>query len=96
MPSQRGADRAWVGAVPIRGDPVGYHAGGRLGGAEERLGRRHVPVLAEHGVDQIAVAAPDLQVGFVHVRHASPDDVAGVLRSGQVRVFLPIRGRSRD
>src|SRR4051812_9078406 len=81
MPSQRGADRAWVGAVPVRGDPVGYHAGGRLGGAEERLGRCHVPVLAEHGVDQIAVAvdgtvdiapaAPDFQVGFVHVPGAS-------------------------
>src|SRR3954466_10899416 len=72
MPSQRGADRAWVGAGPIRGDPVGCHAGGRLGGAEERLGRRHVPVLAEHGVDQSAVAvdrtiqiapaAPDFQI----------------------------------
>ena len=55
--AQRRADRARVGAVPVRGDAVGDQAGGRLGGAEERLRGRHVPVLGEHGVDQVAMAA---------------------------------------
>src|SRR4028118_1159529 len=64
------------GAVPARGDAVGGHAGGGARRAEEGLGRRHVPVLAQHGVDQVAVpvdgavevtpAAPDLQVSLVH------------------------------
>src|SRR5919202_227145 len=76
MPAQRRTDRAWVGTVPVRGDAVRDDAGGRLGGAEERLGRRHVPVLAEHGVDQVAVAvdrtiqiapaAPHFQIRLIH------------------------------
>src|SRR3712207_8530870 len=48
--AQRGADRPRVGAVPIRGDAIWNQAGGGLGRAEEGLRRRHVPVLAEHGV----------------------------------------------
>ena len=35
---------------------LGRHTRGGLGRAEERLGRRHVAVLAEHRVDQIAVS----------------------------------------
>jgi hypothetical protein len=31
------------------------NAGHRLGRAEEGLGRRHVAVLAQHGIDEIAV-----------------------------------------
>jgi hypothetical protein len=37
LSAQRRVDCAWVGAVPIRGDTVRGHAGGRLGGTEERL-----------------------------------------------------------
>src|SRR5919202_2366561 len=80
MPAQRRTDRAWVGTVPVRGDAVRDYAGGRLGGAEERLGRRHVPVLAEHGVDQVAVAvdrtiqiaptAPHFQLHLIDVPRA--------------------------
>src|SRR5215213_3104541 len=75
--AERGADRPRVGAVPVRGDAVRCHAGGGLGRAEEGLGRRHVPVLAEHGVDQVAVpvdgpiqirpSAADLQICLVDV-----------------------------
>ena len=63
--------------MPVRGDLVGCHARDGLGRAEEGLGRRHVAVLAEHRVDQIAVSidrpiqvappAPDLQVRLIHV-----------------------------
>ena len=53
--AQRRADRPRVGAVPVRGDPVRDPAGDRLRRTEEGLGRRHVPVLAQHGVDQIAI-----------------------------------------
>src|SRR3712207_6476005 len=76
-PAQRGADRPRVGAVPVRGDAVGGHAGGGPRRTEEGLRRRHVAVLAEHGVGQVAVPvdgaveiappAPHLQVCLVHV-----------------------------
>src|SRR5919202_5086398 len=76
MPAQRRTARTWVGAVPVRGDAVRDYSGGRLGGAEERLGRRHVPVLAEHGVEQVAIAvdrtiqiapaAPHFQIRLIH------------------------------
>lgn len=79
--AERGADRARVGAVPVRGDLVGRHARDRLGRTKEGLGRRHVAVLAEHGVDQVAVAvdrsiqvgpaATNLQVGLVNVPAAA-------------------------
>jgi len=55
MPAECGADRTWVGIVPICGDAIRGHAGGGLGRAEERLGSRHVPLLAQHGIDQVAV-----------------------------------------
>src|SRR5215213_7927589 len=42
MPAQRRTDCTWVGAVPVRGDAVRDYAGGRLGGAEERLCGHHV------------------------------------------------------
>jgi hypothetical protein len=76
--AQRRTDRARVGAVPVRGDAVRDQAGGGLRGAEERLGGRHVPVLAEHGVDQVAMAvdrtieiapaAPHFQIRLIHER----------------------------
>ena len=69
--------------MPVRGDAVRGHAGGRLGGAEERLGRRHVPVLAEHDVDRVAVAVDrsiqvmpptsDFEIRFIHVPRAPPN-----------------------
>jgi hypothetical protein len=60
--AQRRMDGAWIGAVPVRRDAIGGHAGGRLGGAEERLRGIHVPVLGEHGVDQAAVAVDGAKV----------------------------------
>ena len=55
--------------MPVRGDAVGGHAGGGLCRAEERLRRRHVAVLAEHGVDQVAVPVD----GAVEVTPPTPD-----------------------
>jgi hypothetical protein len=49
-------DRARVAVVAIRGHPVRDNIGDCLGGLEERLRSRHVTVLAEHHVDQRAVA----------------------------------------
>jgi len=76
------ADCPRVGAVPVGGDPIGRDAGDGLRRAEEGLGRGHVAVLAQHGVDEIAVAvdraiqvgpaAADLQVGFIDVPVAAP------------------------
>jgi hypothetical protein len=58
--------------VSICGDAVGCHAGARSCRAEEGLGRRRIPVLAQHRIDQMAIrvdgpiqvtpAAPDLQI----------------------------------
>src|SRR3712207_2986977 len=80
-PAERRADRAWVGAVPVRGDAVGGDAGCGPGRAEEGLGRRHVAVLTEHGVDQSAVpvdgpieitpATPHLQIRLVDMPAAA-------------------------
>ena len=63
--------------MAVRRHPVRPEAHGRPGGAEERLGRLHVPVLAQHGIDQVLIpvdrpiqvcpAAADLQVGLVDV-----------------------------
>src|SRR5919199_2169577 len=47
-PAERRADRTRVGDVTVRGDAVGGDAGDGARRAEERLGRRHVAVLAEH------------------------------------------------
>src|SRR3712207_2585256 len=55
-PPERRADRTRVGAVTVRGDALRDLAGDRHGRAEERLGRRHVAVLAEHDLDRLAVA----------------------------------------
>src|SRR3712207_2597034 len=55
-PAEHRADRPRVGAVAVRGDALGRHARGGLGRAEEGLRRGRVAVLAEHGVDEIAVA----------------------------------------
>src|SRR5687768_16105253 len=75
--AQLGPDRPGVAVVAVRRHPVRRHPGDRLGGAEERLRRRHVAVLAEHHVHQragavdgtieIAPAALDLDVGLVDV-----------------------------
>src|SRR5215213_3737028 len=55
-PAEHGADRPRVGAVPVRGDAVRGDAGDGPRRAEEGPGRRHAAVLAEHGVDEVAVA----------------------------------------
>jgi hypothetical protein len=96
--AQGRADRARIGAVPVRGDAVGDQAGGGLGRAEEGLGGRHVPVPAEQGVDQVAVAvdraiqvappAPDPQVFRQRATSAARPrpcraDAAEVRRSGR-------------
>ncbi len=75
--AQHAADRPRVGAVAVRRHPVRPEAHDRSRRAEERLGGTHVPVLAEHGVDQVSVpidrpvevdpAATDLQVGLVNI-----------------------------
>ena len=54
--AQHRADRTGVAVVAIRGHPVRGDVGDRLGGSEERLGGGHVAVLAEHHIDQRAVA----------------------------------------
>jgi hypothetical protein len=56
------------------------YASGGLGRAEEGLGGHHVPVFAQHGVSQVAVAiddaveitqvAADFQIGLVNVPRA--------------------------
>ena len=73
--AQYAADRPRVGAMPVRRHLLRSEAHGYPSRAEERLGRLHVAVLAEHGVDQVAVpvdrpiqvrpAAKDLQVVLV-------------------------------
>jgi hypothetical protein len=75
--AQRAADRPRIGAVAVCGDLIGRHARDGLGRAEEGLGRRHVTMLAQHGVDEIAIAVDgpiqvgpattNLQVRFIHV-----------------------------
>ena len=75
--AQHAADRPRVGAMPVRRHPVRSEALGRPGRAEERLGRLHVAVLAEHRVDQVAAAvdrpiqvgpaAADLQIRLIDV-----------------------------
>jgi hypothetical protein len=67
--------------MPVRGDLIGRDASCGLRGAEEGLGGCHVPVLAEHGVDQMAVAvdgsvqirpaAANLQIRLIHVPFAA-------------------------
>ena len=66
--AERRTDRPRVGAVPVGGDAVGCRAGCGLGRAEEGPGRRHVAALAEHRVDEIAVAVD----GAVEVTPAAP------------------------
>src|SRR5215218_10127623 len=50
--AQRGADRSGVTIVAVGRDPIRCHPSHHFGGAEERLGRCHVPVLAKQHVDQ--------------------------------------------
>ena len=49
-------DRLRIGIVAVRRDPVGDHSGDRLRRSKETLRRGEVTVLAEHDVDQGAVA----------------------------------------
>ena len=75
--AQLSADRTEVAVVAVGRDSVRCDAGHRFGGAEERLGGRHVAVLAEQHINQVPVpvdsaiqAAPApmyLQVHFIHV-----------------------------
>jgi hypothetical protein len=76
-PTQGRPNCPWIGAVPVVRHPVRREACGRLGRMEERLGRLHVPVLAEHGVGKVSLAierpiqitpvAPDLRVCLVGI-----------------------------
>jgi hypothetical protein len=71
--------------MSVRGDPLRDLAGDRLRRAEEGFGRGYVPVLAEHGVDQIAMmvdhpiqvapSAPDLEIGLVDMPGAAASSV---------------------
>ena len=45
-------DRAWVTVVTVRRDTRGSDAGHRFGRSEERLGCRHVALLAQPDVDK--------------------------------------------
>jgi hypothetical protein len=45
-------DRAWVTVVTVRRDMRGSDAGHRFGRSEERLGCRHVALLAQPAVDR--------------------------------------------
>src|SRR5215472_12210559 len=77
LAAQRRTDRARVRVVPVGSHPVRHKAGNRPCRAEEPLGRSHVTGLAQHRVDevpvaidrpiQVAPAAMDLEVGFVHI-----------------------------
>ena len=49
------AERPRIGAMSIRRHPLRAVAHGCPGQAEEGLGCLHVPVLAQHGVDQVPV-----------------------------------------
>ncbi len=90
---ERAADRPRVRAVPVGGDLVGRHAGGGRGRAEEGLGRGYVAVLAQHGVDEVAVtvdspveiapATPHLQVGFVDMPAAAASAAPAVTAPAQ-------------
>jgi hypothetical protein len=63
--------------VAVRRPPIRQEAGGRLGGTEESLRRRHVATVTYHRVDQVAVPvnrpiqvnplASDLQTRLVEV-----------------------------
>jgi hypothetical protein len=48
-------NRAWVGVVAIGGNAVRHHAARGPGRAEEGLGRREVPCVAQPDVHQVAV-----------------------------------------
>ena len=50
------SDRAWIAVVAIRRHPVGDNVGDGLSGLEERHCGRHIAMLAEHHIDQRAVA----------------------------------------
>ncbi len=53
--AQLGPDRPGVAVMAVRRDPVRCHTGHRFGRAEERLGCRHIAMLAEQHVDQVPV-----------------------------------------
>jgi hypothetical protein len=49
--SKDGPDGTWVGIVAIRGEVVRDHSSYRPGGAEERLGGRETPRIAQPRID---------------------------------------------
>lgn len=53
--SKHCAHRPWVEAIAIRRHPVRAKAHGGFRGTEEHLRRPHVPLLARHCVDQVAI-----------------------------------------
>jgi len=77
--AQRGADRPGVAVVAVGRDPVRRDAGRRLGRAEERLGGRHVAVLAQENVDQV----PVLVDGAIQIAPAAVDLHIDPMGAGQ-------------
>src|SRR5215213_6269270 len=101
-----GPDRAGVAVVAVRRDPVRCHPGDRLGGAEERLGGCHIPVLTEQHVDQgpvpvdgaieIAPAALHFQVRLIHVpavAYPTAPAPPQLLGQGRRELVLPLPNR---
>src|SRR3954470_13403213 len=86
-PAQLAADRTRVAVVAVGRNPIWGDAGHALGGAEERPGGLHVPMLAEHHVDQRAGAVD----GTIQVAPATAD-----LDVSLVRPTLPRRRRRRS
>src|SRR5580693_10465874 len=89
-------DRARVAVVAIRGHPVRDNIGDGLGGLEERLGSRHVAVLAEHHVDQRTVSvngAIEIAPMPVHldVRLVNAPTYPNLAASATARIFSHCR-----
>src|SRR4051812_28503592 len=75
LPAEGRADRPWVGTVPIGGDALGGDASCSPGREEEGLGRGHVALLAQHGVEEIAVAV-DRPIQIIPARIAADSNVS--------------------
>jgi len=99
-------DRAWVTVVTVRRDTRGSDAGHRFGRSEERLGCRHVTLLAQPDVDKgartidgtikIAPSTVHLDVCLVNVPAlADPPCTAPpeVIDEGRRQLRLPIANR---
>src|SRR5277367_3325091 len=99
-------DRAWVTVVTVRRDTRGSDAGHRFGRSEERLGCRHVALLAQSDVDKgtrtidgtikIAPSTVHLDVRLVNVPALADPPFTPppeVLDEGRRQLRLPIANR---